>query len=77
MMFDLVEELSQKSQALRPQDKARLAELLLDSIHRREDAAIDVAWDLELARRIDEVERGTAKLVSAEDAFAQVREAIR
>lgn len=76
-MFDLVEDLSQKSQALDPQDKARLAELLLNSIHHHEDAAVDHAWDVELLRRIDEIERGTAKLVPADEAFAQVRRALR
>ncbi len=36
-MIDLVMELSQKSQALRPEERARLAELLLDSIHHSAD----------------------------------------
>jgi putative addiction module component (TIGR02574 family) len=76
-MFDLVAELSQKSQALRPEERARLAELLLDSIHASEDQTTEDAWDEELMRRIDEVDRGVATLVSAEDAFAQVRRAIR
>ncbi len=76
-MVDLVTELSQKSQALRPEERARLAEMLLDSIHPSEDQAIEDAWDEELKRRIDEVDRGVATLVSAEDAFDQVRRAIR
>lgn len=76
-MVDLVAELSQKSQALRPEERVRLAELLLDSIHLSGGQAIEDAWDEELKRRIDEVDRGVATLVSAEDAFAQVRRAIR
>jgi putative addiction module component (TIGR02574 family) len=76
-MFDLVAELSQKSQALRPEERVRLAELLLDSIHLCEDQTIEDAWNEELKRRIDEVDRGVATLVSAKDAFAQVRRAIR
>lgn len=76
-MSDLVTELSQKSQALSPKDRARLAEMLLDSIHLRADQSIEDAWDEELKRRIDEVEQGTASLVSAKDAFAQVRHAIQ
>ncbi|MEI7695906.1 MAG: addiction module protein [Chlorobium sp.] len=70
-------ELSQKSQALRPEERARLAELLLDSIHHSADQTIEQAWDEELKRRIDEIGRGVATLVSAKDAFAQVRCAIR
>jgi putative addiction module component (TIGR02574 family) len=76
-MSDLVLELSQQAQTLGAQDRARLAELLLDSIHQKPDRAIDDAWDAELLRRIEEVDRGVAVLVSAEDAFAQVRRAIQ
>ena len=76
-MFDLVMELSIKSKSLRSEERACLAELLLDSIHHSEDQTIEDAWDEELKRRIDEVDRGVATLVSAEDAFAQVRRAIQ
>ncbi|MBK6999463.1 MAG: addiction module protein [Rhodoferax sp.] len=76
-MSDLVLELSQQAQSLGAQDRARLAELLLDSIHLKSDSTIDDAWDAELLRRIDEVDRGIAVLVSAKDAFAQVRRAIQ
>ena len=37
------------------------------------DAEVDAAWDQELRRRIDEVNSGTAMLISAEDVFAEVR----
>ncbi len=76
-MSDLVFELSQRAKTLGTQDRARLAELLLDSIHPTPDAAIDDAWEVELLRRLDEVDRGVAVLVPAEDAFAQVRRAIQ
>ena len=76
-MADLVLELSQQAQTLGAQDRARLAELLLDSIHQSPDRTINDAWDAELLRRIDEVDRGVARLVPAEDAFAQVRRAIQ
>lgn len=76
-MSDLVIELSKKAQMLRPEERAQLAELLLDSIHQASDRTIEDAWDKELQRRIDEVDRGVATLVSAEEAFAQVRRAIQ
>jgi putative addiction module component (TIGR02574 family) len=76
-MSDLVIELSKKAQMLRPEERAQLAELLLDSIHQGSDRTVEDAWDEELQRRIDEVDRGVATLVSAEDAFAQVRRAIQ
>ena len=76
-MSDLVIELSQKAQTLRPEERARLAELLLDSIHQTTDQTVEDAWDAELQNRIDEVDRGVATLISAEEVFAQVRRAIR
>ncbi len=76
-MSDLVIELSQKAQTLRPEERARLAELLLDSIHQSADRTVEDAWDAELQKRIDEVDRGVATLIPAEEAFARVRRAIR
>jgi putative addiction module component (TIGR02574 family) len=71
-MSDLVAELSAQAKALPPEERARLAEELLASFdpHERD---VEAAWDGELRRRIDEVERGTVQLVSADQAFAQVR----
>lgn len=76
-MSDLVTELSQKAQTLRPEQRARLAELLLDSIHQSADRTVADAWDDELRKRIDEVDRGVAELVSAEEVFTQIRRTIR
>ena len=76
-LADLVSELSQKAQTLAPADRARLAELLLDSIHQGASYEVESAWDEELQRRIEEVDRGVANLVSVEAAFAQVRRAIQ
>ena len=76
-MSDLVIEPSQKAQTLRPEERARLAELLLDSIHQTTDQTVEDAWDAELQKRIDEVDRGVATLISAEEAFVQVRRAVR
>jgi len=74
-MPDLVAELSAQAQALPPEDRARLAEELLASLDPRE-AEVEAAWDEELRRRIDEVERGAVQLVPADQAFAQVRRAL-
>lgn len=76
-MSDLVIELSQQAQTLQPSDRARLAELLLDSIHPMPSAEVEAAWDIELLRRIDEIDGGVAKLVPADEVFAQVRRAIQ
>ena len=75
-MADLVHELSKRAKALPPGDRARLAEELLVSLDPH-DADVDAPWDVELRRRIDEIDRGEARLVPAEEAFAAVRRALR
>lgn len=75
-MSDLVIELSQQAQTLTPPDRARLAQLLLDSIHPTSNAEVEATWDAELLRRIDEMDQGIAKLIPADEVFAQVRRAI-
>lgn len=74
-MPDVVAELSAQAKALPPEERARLAEELLASLDPRE-AEVEAAWDEELRRRIEEVERGSVQLVPADQVFAQVRRAL-
>jgi putative addiction module component (TIGR02574 family) len=76
-MSDLAEELAQKARTLPPEDRARLAEELLASLHEGWDAEIEAAWDEEIRRRISEIESGTAKLVPAEEVFAEIRQMLK
>lgn len=71
------EELSQRARALPPEDRARLAEELLASLHENRDTEIDAAWDEEIRRRIAEIESGTAKLIPAEEVFAEIRQMLK
>lgn len=74
-MPNLVDELSAQAKALPAEDRARLAEELLASLD-PQHSAVDAAWDEELRRRIDEVERGTVELIPGDQALARVRRAI-
>ena len=75
-MADLVSELTARAKALPPEERTRLAEELLASLG-TDDNEVDVAWDDEIRRRVAEVENGTVRLVPADEAFAQVRQALR
>ncbi len=75
-MSDLVEELSHKARALPPEDRVRLAEELLASVQ-EPDAEVDAAWEEEIKRRIAEIDSGKAKLVPAEEVFAEVRRLLK
>ena len=74
-MTTLVEELSQKARTLSPEDRARLAEDLLASLEdgSESDSEVEAAWEHAIRQRVEEVKSGTAKLIPAEDVYAETR----
>ena len=76
-MPDLVSELSQRARALAPEDRARLAEELLASLEGDLDSDVEAAWDVEIQRRVAEIDSGAVKLVPADEVFARVRGSLR
>jgi putative addiction module component (TIGR02574 family) len=76
-MTDPVIELSKQAHALSSADRARLAELLLDSIHTPLGEEVDSAWGVEIKRRMDDIDHGRVALIPAEEVFAQVRRAVQ
>jgi putative addiction module component (TIGR02574 family) len=71
-MSSLIDELTRKARSLAPEERVRLAEELLSSVQ-DSDEEIEAAWEAEIKRRLDEVESGTAKLIPAEEVFAEIR----
>jgi putative addiction module component (TIGR02574 family) len=70
-MKDQVAELAQRGISLSPQDRARLAELLLASIEEPVRPDVEAAWDAEIERRLAAYDRGDLKAIDAEDVFAK------
>ena len=66
-----VEELVQRARALSLQDRAHLAEELLASLDEGSDSDAEAAWEQEIGRRVDEIKAGRAKLIPAEQVFAE------
>ena len=62
-----------QADALRPSvnERARLAQRLLASLD--EDATVEHAWDVEVERRIGEIENGTVRMIPIAEALAQLR----
>ena len=75
-MSSLIDELSRKAWSLPPEERIRLAEELLSSVQ-DSDEEIEAAWADEIKRRLDEVESGTAKLIPAEEVFAEIRQLLK
>ncbi len=76
-MSTLLDELSKKAQALTLEERAQLAQQLMESIERESDPEVQAAWEAEIADRIARYERGEAKLIPAEEVFAAARRLAR
>ena len=59
--------------ALSEAERAKLARDLIASLDGPDDDDVAEAWDIELCRRIKEVESGKAQLLDVEDVLARIR----
>lgn len=75
-MSQLAEELSRKARSLPPEERVQLAEELLATVQ-EPDAEVDTAWDEEIKRRVAEIDSGTAKLIPADEVFAEIRRLLK
>lgn len=75
-MHMTVEQIADAALALPSEARALLADRLVESLDPAEDGYIRQLWMREAKRRVDEVRRGEVQTVSAEVAFAEVRQAI-
>jgi putative addiction module component (TIGR02574 family) len=72
-MQDPVAELAERGRALVPEERSRLVELLLESLHEPPLSEIEAAWNKEIERRVAAYDRGELETFSAEDVFAEAR----
>ena len=72
-MSEPLAELEQQARALSPDDRARLAEVLLESLQGPSLSEVEAAWNREIAERIAAYDRGDLQGSSAEDVFAEAR----
>lgn len=76
-MSDTLKELERQVRSLTAEERARLAELLLESLRDSPLADIEAAWDREIEERVAAYDRGELKTFSAEDIFAEARRLAR
>lgn len=72
-MTHLLDELSKKAEALALEERAQLAQILLESVEKETDPEVKAAWESEVASRIAKYERGEAKLIPAAEVFEAAR----
>lgn len=72
-MTDPVAELAEQARTLPADDRSRLVELLIESLHEAPLAEVDAAWAREIERRVAAYARGEVTTHAAEDVFAEAR----
>ena len=76
-MSESLAELEQQARALSPDDRARLAEVLLESLQESPLSEVQAAWNREIEERIAAYDRGDLQAFAAEDVFAEARRKTR
>jgi len=70
---DSLKELEERAKSLSPQERAQLAEMLLESLREESLADIEAAWEREIEERVAAYDRGELQSISAEEVFAEAR----
>jgi putative addiction module component (TIGR02574 family) len=76
-MATTLEELAEGAMSLPAESRARLADLLVESLEAGDLGSIDRMWAAEAKRRRDEVRAGRVQTVPGDEALRRVRDAIR
>ena len=76
-MSTTVEQLAQEAMKLPGESRARLADLLVESLESGDLTDIDRLWLSEARRRRDEVRAGTIKTIPGDEALRSVRDSLR
>lgn len=70
-------EVESQAKNLSPNERARLAELLLESIHEGQELQFNADWNREVEARVAAFDRGEVEVFSAEDVFAEAKRIAR
>lgn len=76
-MSATLKELEQQARSLSPDERARLADVLLESLRDAPLAEIEATWDREIEERVAAYDRGELETFSAESVFAEARHLAR
>ena len=75
-MTDEAAKLLKKALILPVTERAELAGSLIESLDSAEDGMVAAAWDEEIARRMEDLDSGTVKPVSLEEAQRRLSSAV-
>ena len=72
-MRDQVAELAERGEKLAPEDRSRLVDMLLASLHEAPIAEVEAAWDQEVEGRLAAFDRGEMQAIDGEEVLARAR----
>lgn len=72
-MQDQVAELAERGKELAPEDRSRLVDMLLASLHEAPVAEVEAAWDEEVEHRLAAYDRGEMQTIDGEEVLAKAR----
>jgi putative addiction module component (TIGR02574 family) len=70
-------EIEQQALLLPPDDRAKLAEFLLESLREEISTEIEQEWEREIARRVSAFEAGEVFTIPAQDVFAEAKRLVQ
>ncbi|MDE2181114.1 MAG: addiction module protein [candidate division NC10 bacterium] len=76
-MSHTLKDVEKQAKSLTAEERAQLAEVLLESLQDAPLAEIEAAWDREIEERAAAYDRGELQTISAEDVFAEARRLTR
>jgi putative addiction module component (TIGR02574 family) len=76
-MATTVEELAEMAMSLPPDARARLIDLLVESLDSEEPGPFDQLWLAEAKRRRDEVRSGQVQTIPGDEALRRIRDSLR
>ena len=71
-----IEQLAAEALSLPSEERAKLADRLVESLDAAEISQLDQLWAGEAQRRLEEVRSGRVQTISGEEALAQVRRSL-
>ena len=76
-MHDQVVELAERGKKLAPEDRSRLVDMLLGSLHEAPLLEVAAAWDEEVERRLAAYDRGELQSLDGEEVLAKARRLVK
>lgn len=71
------QDIEEQAKSLPPEERARLAESLLESLQQEGIAEVEAAWEQEIDGRVAALRRGEVELIDGEAVLAELRQIAR